>query len=123
MQKHNLTGRTIKIKLRWPDFTTLTRQLTLSQPTDEGEVIAKAALSLFEQNWAIGKPVRLLGVGVSGLEKPAKQIGLWDRNWEKEYRLRDVIHDIQARFGEDILAQGVAVDEQENQFEHGEESP
>ncbi len=46
LRKNNLAGTTIKLKLRWPDFTTLTRQITLSQPTDQGEELSKMALDL-----------------------------------------------------------------------------
>jgi nucleotidyltransferase/DNA polymerase involved in DNA repair len=42
-------GTTVKLKIRWPDFTTPTRQLTLPQPTDEADVIIDAALRLFGQ--------------------------------------------------------------------------
>src|SRR5215510_1783654 len=44
LRKNNLAGKTIKLKLRWPDFTTLTRQLTLNNPTDQEEEIEDAAL-------------------------------------------------------------------------------
>ena len=111
LQKQQLIARTVKIKLRWPDFTTLTRQITLSQPTDDGNVIAKTASTLFKKEWSQGHAVRLLGVGVSGLDHPARQIGLWDLDWQKEERLRGVIRDIKERFGEDILSQGVGNEE------------
>jgi nucleotidyltransferase/DNA polymerase involved in DNA repair len=51
LRREDLMGATIKLKIRWPDFTTPTRQLTLPQPTDEPEVIAEAALRLFHQIW------------------------------------------------------------------------
>ena len=44
LRRDDLMGTTVKLKIRWPDFTTPTRQLTLSQPTDEPDVIAEAAL-------------------------------------------------------------------------------
>ncbi len=78
-------GTTVKLKLRWPDFTTLTRQATLPTPTDQAEAIYAAATRLFERVWQPGKAVRLLGVGVSGLAQPndparptARQLGLWN---------------------------------------------
>jgi DNA polymerase-4 len=111
LQKQHLTARTVKIKLRWPDFTTLTRQFTLPQPTDESEVIVKTAIALFEKEWGQGRAVRLLGVGVSGVDTPPRQIGLWDENWQKEERLRQAVQDLKDRFGEDILAQGLPGEE------------
>ncbi len=70
LRREDLMGTTIKLKIRWPDFTTPTRQLTLPQPTDEPEVIAEAALRLFGQIWTGEQAVRLIGVGVSGLGAP-----------------------------------------------------
>ncbi len=72
-------GATIKLKLRWPDFTTLTRQSTLAQPTDEAEIIFAAALALFESEWRKGQPVRLIGVGASGLCPHIQQLSLFDQ--------------------------------------------
>jgi DNA polymerase-4 len=78
LRKAGRTGLTIKLKIRWPDFTTITRQLTLSSPTDQGRQIYVSAIYLFERVWSPGKPVRLLGVGVSGLKPPIHQLVLWE---------------------------------------------
>jgi DNA polymerase-4 len=107
LQRKDINARTVKIKVRWPDFSTLTRQKTLSQPTNEGEIIASAAVQLFDIVWHPGKAVRLLGVGVSGFENPAQQIGLWDMDWEKEHRLQNTIANIREKFGDDILSRGL----------------
>lgn len=78
LRKENLKGHTVKIKLRWSDFTTLTRQMKLLQPTDNEAVIFAHALELLEKNWPRGKPVRLLGVGISGFDHPFLQLSLWE---------------------------------------------
>lgn len=78
LRKAGYSAVTIKVKLRWPDFTTVTRQLTLASPTDQDNHIAAAATILFEKAWKPGKPVRLIGVGVSGLGTPAHQLTIWD---------------------------------------------
>lgn len=78
LRRDGYTGATVKLKLRWPDFTTLTRQTTLSLPTDKDDLIANAALMLFEKVWSPGKAVRLIGVGVSGLGAPTHQLSLWE---------------------------------------------
>ena len=81
LRKNNLAGTTIKLKIRWPDFTTLTRQTTLSQPTDQGEEISKTALDLLRAVRKSGQAVRLIGVGVSGLVRPfvSYRCGILDR--------------------------------------------
>lgn len=66
LRKHGLSGRTVTIKVRLHDFTTLSRSSTLSSPTDQGATIARLARSLLADLDTSGG-VRLLGVGVSGL--------------------------------------------------------
>jgi DNA polymerase-4 len=78
LEKKRLRGTTVRIKVRWPDFTTLSRQTTFSQPTDEPEIIFQAAWKLFNRTWKKGRRVRLLGVGISGLTREARQLSLWD---------------------------------------------
>ncbi|MDF2440640.1 MAG: polymerase [Abditibacteriota bacterium] len=77
LQRHQLQGSTVKLKLRWPDFTTPTRQMTLPAPTDETGALLGAATSILQQLWIEGTPVRLLGVGVTGLSS-REQLSLWD---------------------------------------------
>lgn len=66
MRKNGFSGRTVSIKVRLHDFTTLSRSSTLSSPTDDGTTIARIARSLLGDLDTTGG-VRLLGVGVSGL--------------------------------------------------------
>ncbi|WP_322921847.1 DNA polymerase IV [Nocardioides renjunii] len=66
MRKNGTSGRTVTIKVRLHDFTTLSRSSTLSSPTDDGSTIARVARSLLGDLDTTGG-VRLLGVGMSGL--------------------------------------------------------
>ncbi|CAM3930258.1 DNA polymerase IV [Nocardioides zeicaulis] len=66
MRKNGHSGRTVTIKVRLHDFTTLSRSSTLSSPTDDGATIARVARTLLGDLDTTGG-VRLLGVGVSGL--------------------------------------------------------
>jgi DNA polymerase IV len=66
MRKNGISGRTVTIKVRLYDFTTLNRSSTLTSPTDDGATIARIARSLLADLDTTGG-VRLLGVGVSGL--------------------------------------------------------
>jgi DNA polymerase-4 len=106
LRRNLLTGTTVKIKLRWADFTTLTRQVTLEHATDQDSQIYQAALSLFHKTWQPGKPVRLLGVGVSGLGAQIRQLGLWDADAEKDRQLQTAIDQLRQRFGRQILQRG-----------------
>jgi DNA polymerase IV len=66
LRKSGLSGRTVTIKVRLYDFTTLNRSTTLPSPTDDEAVVARLARRLLEDLDTSGG-VRLLGVGVSGL--------------------------------------------------------
>jgi DNA polymerase-4 len=66
LRKSGLSGRTVTIKVRLHDFTTLSRSTTLPSPTDSGPTIARLARALLADLDTSGG-VRLLGVGVSGL--------------------------------------------------------
>ena len=66
LRKHGLSGRTVTIKVRLHDFTTLNRSTTLPSPTDSSATVARLARGLLADLDTSGG-VRLLGVGVSGL--------------------------------------------------------
>jgi DNA polymerase-4 len=66
LRKAGLSGRTITIKVRMHDFTTVSRSNTLASPTDAASTIARLARGLLADLDTSGG-VRLLGVGVSGL--------------------------------------------------------
>ena len=66
LRRHGLSGRTVTIKVRLHDFTTLSRSTTLPSPTDNPATIARLARTLLTDRDTSGG-VRLLGVGVSGL--------------------------------------------------------
>ena len=107
LKRKHLIAATVKLKLRWSDFTTLTRQITLVQPTDDSEQLRLAALRLFEQAWQ-GQLVRLIGVGVSGLSEDARQLSLWDEPNEKEERLWQTLETLRKRFGDQAIRRGKA---------------
>lgn len=106
LRRADLAGATVKIKIRWPDFTTLTRQVTLSQPTDQDEEIAVTALDLLAKVRSKGKAVRLIGVGVSGLCAPVRQLELWGEDAEKARRLQATLDALHERFGDKAIRRG-----------------
>jgi DNA polymerase-4 len=103
LRESGLAGSTVRLKLRWSDFTTLTRQVKVPQPTDQDGEIYRAAASLFDATWPKNKPVRLIGVGVSGLGAQQRQLELFDRGWEQDGRLMQAVDEIRARFGQQAL--------------------
>ena len=67
-------GRTIAIKVRLDDFTTVTRARTLPGPTNDPAVVGEVACALLEE-YAPPRPVRLLGVRVAAFAEPAAEAG------------------------------------------------
>lgn len=67
LRRHQLTARTVQVKVRYGDFTTLTRQHSVPEPlTDAADIFRHACLLLARGN-LVHLPLRLLGLGVSGL--------------------------------------------------------
>ncbi|MEO6237195.1 MAG: DNA polymerase IV [Vicinamibacterales bacterium] len=71
LAKTALLCRTVTIKVRYSDFTTITRSHSRSPATRDGEEIAQRAVKLLERTDAASRPVRLLGVSVHNLEDPS----------------------------------------------------
>lgn len=106
LRKADLAGVTVKVKLRWPDFSTLTRQVTLPRPTDQDEEIYATALALLGKARPPGRAVRLIGVGVSGFRPPLRQLGLWDGDHEKRRKLQEALDELHEKYGEQSIRRG-----------------
>jgi len=108
LQRKEKMGHTVGLKIRWPDFHTITRQTTLPHATNSAEEIYSVAEALLRRNWQPGTAIRLLGVGVSGLESVPQQLTLFDiaDTMEKEERLRKAIDLLQRRFGQGVVFRG-----------------
>jgi DNA polymerase-4 len=70
LKKRKMVAHTIRLKIRWADFTTFTRQMSREIGTDDELQIYETALIILERNWGGKQKIRLLGLGVSGLESP-----------------------------------------------------
>ncbi|MCJ7736911.1 MAG: ABC transporter transmembrane domain-containing protein, partial [Anaerolineae bacterium] len=103
LRKAELSASTIKIKLRWSDFTTLTRQVTLAESTDQDSVIYETAQRLLKDNWRPGRPARLIGVGAGNLAEPAAQLRLWDTSNGKGQKLQQTLDSLRDRFGRNAI--------------------
>jgi DNA polymerase-4 len=106
LRKNEICAGTIRLKLRWADFTTLSRQVSLDQPVDQDGVISNAVQSLFDSVWKAGKKVRLLGVGASNLKPKPAQPGLWDTALDKERRLLGALDELREKYGANAILPG-----------------
>ncbi len=108
LRERGLSARAVTLKLRYSDFTTLVRRRAVP-PGDPGDLrLAGDALRLFEQTWERGRPVRLLGVGVEGLETAA-QLGLFDAGDPGRPALDATLDQLRRRFGPAAIHRGPTV--------------
>ncbi len=105
LREDDLSARTIAIKLRYGDFTTFTRQITLPQPTNLDQDIFEQAWSLFEQHWN-KRAVRLIGVAARQLNPYARQLDLFEQRDERAERLTRTVDDIRHKYGTESLKRG-----------------
>ena len=101
LRESNLHTRTVQLKLRYKDFTTITRAHTLAAPTQLDTEIFEQIRALFRKNWKKGMQVRLLGVQTSSFESLPEQISLLEdsrqQRWKDALAAADRLRD---KFGE-----------------------
>ena len=71
LKRRRLAAKTVQVKLRYGDFTTLTRQITVEGSITEPEEIYRLGCFLLAKEKLVSRPLRLLGLGVSGLDEAA----------------------------------------------------
>ena len=100
LRENQLHARTIQLKLRYKDFTTITRAHSLPAPTQLDTEIFEQIRALFRKNWKAKREVRLLGVHVSSFAPPA-QIDLLEgdrqQRWKQALAAADKLRD---KFGD-----------------------
>ncbi|MBM3179028.1 MAG: DNA polymerase IV [Chloroflexi bacterium] len=106
LRKNDLAGKTVKLKIRWSDFTTITRQVTLPTSTNNDDEISRTAIKLMKTVRKPNQAVRLIGVGVSGIGAPVRQLSLWDAGSEKSRKLQEVLDKLQEKYGRDVIHKG-----------------
>jgi DNA polymerase-4 len=109
LRKRKMSGFTIRLKIRWPNFETHTRQLSFEQPTDQDSIISGAAQKLFYQIWQKDMKVRLIGVGISQMTETFQQLSLLDNSFEKEQHLLTAVDNLHQRFGNNIIRRGSSI--------------
>lgn len=93
-----VSARTVSIKVRYGDFTTITRSRTLADPTDVGRRIYDEARTLYDLANSTDRPVRLIGVRAEQLSGAVASLGLWDddESWREAEQTVDAVTE---RFG------------------------
>ncbi|HYM91179.1 MAG TPA: DNA polymerase IV [bacterium] len=105
LRAEGLRGRTVTLKLRYSNFHTLTRNLTLPAPTDSGATLFRTAVGLLDRLGTLPRPVRLVGVSVSGLGRAdLAQVPLFGDE-DQQGRVDQLVDAINERFGEGTVRQ------------------
>ncbi|UCG10840.1 MAG: DNA polymerase IV [Dehalococcoidia bacterium] len=100
-------ARCITLKLRYADFTTITRRHTLTQPGDTDNAIFNTGLKLLNQALAQQKaPVRLVGIGVAGLAEAGQQADMLDSSLGRRENLNRAIDRIRRKYGFSAIQTG-----------------
>jgi DNA polymerase-4 len=103
LRRHGARGRTVTIKIKRADFTTVTRSRTLAEPTDLAEVIYETARETLVALFNSRSAVRLLGLAVSQLEPAVGgPQGLFDAS-DKLRRVSQAVDRIKERYGETAM--------------------
>jgi DNA polymerase IV len=111
LRRHDLRARTVEIKIRFPDFKTITRSKTLPEATDLTEDLVRVATLLLEKHLPRKHAgVRLLGMGVGQLEsgEPFQGDLFADKRTERQSRLDAASDRIRDKFGDAALKRGAA---------------
>ncbi len=107
LRKQGAMGRTVTLKIRFPDFRTISRSSTIPQASANWQVLYHAAIELLEKVDFHRKPVRLIGLGVSNLcEHQAEQLSLFhDERGTQAARLDAACDELIRRFGDQAITQ------------------
>ena len=86
-------SKTLQVKVRFSDFTTTTVRKTLVHPFISAEELHKTALELLSRRWSGGELIRLIGVGLSSLERDSdpEQGSLFEQSYEKQHRVEKAV--------------------------------
>lgn len=100
-KKKDKVGTTISIVMKTPDFITTNRSISISIPTNEGEIIYNNAMKLFDSNYK-GNPIRLIGVTLSNLKEKENfflQMNLFDmEKVREENATKLLLNELNAKF-------------------------
>lgn len=115
MRREEVRGSTVSLKVKYSDFTQITRAATLPEPTDDSMEIYSTSCRLLKKT-AVGKrPVRLLGISLSQLSslEGEKQLFLFDQDkgYQKRKNLNTALDSICEKFGEKSIRPATLISE------------
>lgn len=114
-------GKTVQITIKYSDFSTITRQVSIS-PTNLTKEIAAAGIKLLKKNWS-NRPIRLIGITLTNFdEEVGEQLSLFEpsksQNDEKEEKLEKTVDDLRKRFGKTTIKRASLINDKYNKRRH-----
>ncbi len=107
LRRREKRAKCVTLKIRFTDFTTSTRSRTLQQPFDTNDIIFNTGARLLDKVLQTEKqPVRLLGIGVSGIVEPGGQMSMLDTNGQRLVQLNKTIDGIRDKYGFSAIQTG-----------------
>lgn len=106
LRRAGVAAGSVALKLRWSDFSTISRSRTLAEPSDAGHTLFRIARELLDEAHAEGRPVRLIGVRAGDLlpADAATGVLLWDEHGDVEWgQAERAVDRAAARFGADAV--------------------
>jgi DNA polymerase-4 len=125
LRRHGLRGRTVHLKVRFADFSLITRSQTLSEQTDITDELWQAADAMLCNRLPSSHlPIRLIGMGVSGFDETGLvQRRLFDREERKKQAGLDTVTDqIREKFGSSALRRAATMSQQKNLADETDDS-
>jgi len=113
LRRQGLYARTVHLKIRFPPYRTLTRNRTIPFPTQRDMVIYDTALLLLGRARPQPEPVRLIGVGVSGLTSSLTgvQLSIFDSPEERDEAIDQTLDSLRDRFGLEVVRRARTMEE------------
>ncbi|RJX35429.1 MAG: DNA polymerase IV [Desulfurivibrio sp.] len=113
LRRHHFTGRAVTLKVKYHDFISISRSLTLTRPTNDSRELYQAALSLLPRTQAGSKPVRLVGIAVDKLQDDSlpRQLDLFGGKKTDRQELNRALDRINARFGAHTIKPATLTDD------------
>ncbi len=105
LREHGLHARTVQLKLRYSDFSTITRAHSVERGTQVDTELFEEARELFRRNWKAGRAVRLIGVHASSWVEGGEQMDLLNEaRHEKWEQALAAVDRLRTRFGESAVS-------------------
>ncbi len=105
-RRYGWKGKTVKVKLRYSDFTTITRNTTLKEATNDDRVVFDAVKSIFLKAYTRSMPIRLLGVGLTQFSQASEEtLSLFPEN-DRRTQVLTAVDKVKKKFGSDSIHTG-----------------